>query len=177
MSASIAHAAPPELPDAAIDNALPNIPEQARLNAPPFKTITIETDTLTAYARPHYVVIDDPINHETSAGTPMDGVAKLVLTRSDFTVGCTGTLLSSTLGSYVLTAAHCVSDDFGSNIFVAGSATFTGISGTESITITSVDIHPNWDGDIIRGNDVAVLTLTHRPAAEINSYDIDRSSK
>ena len=146
MSASIAHAAPPELPDA-------------------------------AYARLHYVSIDDPMNHATSVETLMDGVAMLTLTRSDFTVGCTGTLLSSTTGDYVLTAAHCVSDEFGSNIFVTGTAAFAGVNGSESITITGVNIHPDWDGSIIRGNDVAVLTLTHRPNAEINSYEIDRTNK
>jgi len=53
MSASIAHAAPPELPEEAIANATPHLPQQAQLNAPPFKTVTIESDTLTAYARPH----------------------------------------------------------------------------------------------------------------------------
>ena len=165
-----------ELPDAAIDNALPHIPEHALLNAPPFKTITIETDSMIARFRPHYVSLDDPANHETPVGTPMDGVAKLILTRTDFTVGCTGTLLTTSTGAYVLTAAHCVSDDFGGNIFVSGTATFTGATTSESIPISSADIHPDWDGSIVRGNDLAVLTLSHRPDPEINSYDIDRNA-
>lgn len=168
LSLNIAFAASPELT---------YLPQQAQLNASPFKVVTIESDALTVYARSHYVSIDDPMNHETSVGTPMDGVAMLTLTRSDFTVDCTGTLLSTTTGDYVLTAANCVSDEFGNNNFVTGVATFTGVNGSETITITGVNIHPDWDGSIIRGNDVAILTLTHRPGAEINNYDIDRTNK
>ena len=169
--------ASPELPDAAKSNASPRIPDHALLKASPFKTVTIQSDILTAYFRPHYVSIDAPENHETPVGTPMDGVAMLIITRSDFTVGCSGTLLSTNTGSYVLTAAHCVSDESGNNIFVSGSATFTGNGGTESIQITGADIHPEWDGDIIRGNDVAVLTLVNPPSTTTSSYDIDRNTK
>ena len=71
----------------------------------------------------------------TSTDAPKDGVAKLVLTRSDFTVGCTGRLLSSATGDYVLTAANCLTDEFGSNVFVTGSATFAGVYEKESIPI------------------------------------------
>lgn len=175
LSISIAHAMSPELSDAKISNAQPNLTEKARFNVPSVRAIMIESNKLTAYARSHYVSIDG--SYETLVDTPMENVATLTLTRSDFTVDCSGTLLSNTVGDYVLTAAHCVSDEFGNNIFVTGAATFERINGTESIAITSVDIHPDWDGSIIRGNDVAVLTLTHRPGAEINSYDIERINK
>jgi len=177
FSAGIAQATVPELPDEAIDNALPNIPEQGLVHAMPFNTRVIESENLIAYVRPLYATIDDPAKHEVTPGTPLDGVTKLILTRTDFTGLCTGTLLATTAGNYVLTAAHCVTDVNGNNVFVSGTATFTGATTNESISIAGVDIHPNWDGDYIRGNDLAILTLSHSPASEINRYDIDRSSR
>jgi len=124
-----------------------------------------------------YATIDDPVNHEVTPGTPLDGITKLILNLSDFTGLCTGTLLATTTGNYVLTAAHCVTDDEGNNIFASGTATFTGATTVESIDITGVDIHPDWDGDFIRGNDLAILTLSRSPDSEINRYDIDRNSR
>lgn len=128
-------------------------------------------------ASPEQVRLSVSENLGIATDAPMDGVAKLVLARSDFTVGCTGRLLSSATGDYVLTAANCLTDEFGNNVFVTGNATFAGIYGEESIPITRVDIHPDWDGRIIRGNDVAILTLTYSPAVEINRYDIDKSRR
>jgi len=143
----------------------------------PFNTRVIQSDTMTAYVKPLYVTIDDPANHEVFSGTLLDGVAKLILKRTDFTGLCSGTLLATTTGDYVLTAAHCVTDEFGNNVFVSGVAILEGNTTTESIDIIGVNIHPDWDGDIIRGNDLAVLTLSYSPAAEINRYDIDRTSR
>ena len=128
-------------------------------------------------APPEQVRLSASENLGIATDTPMGGVAKLVLTRSDFTVGCTGRLLSSAMGDYVLTTANCLTDEFGNNVFVTGSATFAGVYEEESIPITSVDIHPDWDGSIIRGNDIAILTLTHSPAVEINRYNIDKSRR
>lgn len=138
-----------------------------------FAGLFLSTSIIHA-APPEPVRLSVSENFGISTDAPMDGVAKLVLTRSDFTVGCTGRLLSSAMGDYVLTAANCLTDELGNNVFVTGSATFAGVYGEESIPITSVDIHPDWDGRIIRGNDVAILTLTHSPAVEINRYDIDK---
>jgi len=45
FSAGIAQATVPGLPDEAIDNALPNIPEQGLVHAMPFNTRIIESET------------------------------------------------------------------------------------------------------------------------------------
>jgi hypothetical protein len=62
-----------------------------------------------------------------------------------------------------------VADDYGNFILNSGSATFEGNS--ESITITldagnSVS-HPNYDGDFIKGNDIAILKLVASAPAQI----------
>ena len=47
LSIGITYAVAAELPDEAITNALPNIPEQALPHAMPFNTRIIQSDTLT----------------------------------------------------------------------------------------------------------------------------------
>jgi len=53
----------------------------------------------------------------------------------------------------VLTAAHCVTDrgrlDTNSAI-----VTFQGQSDTETLSVTDFNVHPDWDGDFIRGNEI-----------------------
>ncbi|MGY6276187.1 trypsin-like serine protease [Methylomonas sp. MgM2] len=148
----------------------PKLPHQARIHVAPFRVIKIEHQGLTALAQARYTTVDNPANHETTA---FPGVAQLILDRSDFTVGCTGTLLSTRI--HILTAAHCVTDESGSDVFNSGTATFSINGADEVIDVIGVNIHPDWDGDFLRGNDIAVLTLSAE--AGVTGYDIDRNPK
>ncbi len=152
--------------------ALPqNLPDVSQA---PFKVRAIEGNGFIAFVKPLYTVADDPSLHLTGAGGVHDGVAKLILVRDDFTVGCSGALL--TTGIHVLTAAHCVTNDSGDLILISGSATFEGDSGTTTIDIDELQtvVHDNWDGKLVRGNDVAILKLVSEAPGEITRYDIDR---
>ncbi|MCH9040856.1 MAG: trypsin-like serine protease, partial [Thaumarchaeota archaeon] len=133
-----------------------NLPDQSQA---PSHVIVIEGENLIAYARALYTSLDDPSNHEVPTSDPHDGVAKLILTRTDGTFGCSGTLADDR--QHIITAAHCVADNNGNYILRSGSATFEGNS--ESITISLDPLnslsHPSYDGDFIKGNDIAILKL------------------
>ena len=156
-------------------SALPDhVPDIAKVKANPFAQTIIQTENLSAVFQPFYTTYGDPANYLTGPGGSLDGAGLLILDRSDFTVGCTGGLLWT--GEHVLTAAHCVTDARGNNILLSGTVTFEGDSGTEIITIdaTKTKVHNKWNGDIFRGNDVAVLTLVSAPTDDITRYQIDR---
>lgn len=156
-------------------SALPeHVPDIAKVKAKPFAQTIIETENLRAVVQPLYTTYGDPANYLTSSGGSLDGAGLLILTRSDFTVGCTGGLLWT--GEHVLTAAHCVTDDFGNNILQSGTVTFEGDNGDETIAIdaSATKVHNKWNGDILKGNDVAVLKLVSAATDDITRYNIDR---
>ncbi len=165
-----------------------NLPDQSKA---PDHVRVIEGENLIAYARPLYTSVDNPVDHEVPTSDSHDGVAKLILDRTDFTVGCSGTLASD--GLHIITAAHCVTDDNGIYILESGigsSATFEGTfeGNFQSIKITidpnpsKSKAHPDYDGDFIKGNDIAVLELLepapiqipripHANAASVSAVD------
>jgi len=149
------------------DAILPeNLPDQSQA---PYNVRVIEGENIIAYARPLYTSLDDPSNHEVDISGPHDGVAKLIVTRTDGTFGCSGTLANDKV--HVFTAAHCVTDNNGNYILISGSATFEG--DLESITIpidanpSKSKVHPDWDGDFIKGNDIAILKLVSTAPSQI----------
>ena len=149
--------------------------DNAALKAPPFQPRIIEYGGLIAIAVPMYTTVDDPAKHVVLPGGDLDGVGKIILTRSDGTFLCSGALLST--GLHVLTAAHCVTNSFGNFVLTSATVTFEGDSGTETVTVDVANsaAHPRYNGDFLRGFDVAVLTLTTAPSSDINRYDIDRN--
>ena len=152
-----------------------DLPDQAKATVAPFKVQIIEHEGLTAVMKPYYTSLDSPVNHETNVGAGFDGTGKLVIQRPDFgAVGCSGTLLST--GIHVLTAAHCLSDSNGNSIWTTGQVTFTGSSGDVTKDFDSATIHPDYDGNLARGNDIAVIELKSI-ATGITTYDIDRNEK
>ena len=107
--------------------------DKASLKAPPFQPRIIEHGDLTAIAVPMYTTVDNPAKHVVGSGGSQDGVGKIILYRSDGTFLCSGALLST--GLHVLTAAHCVTNDFGNFILNSATVTFEGDSGTETIDV------------------------------------------
>ncbi len=141
-----------------------NLPDVSQA---PSHVRVIEGENLIAYARPLYTSPDDPSNHEVPTSDPHDGVAKLILTRTDGTFGCSGTLANDR--QHVITAAHCVADDFGNFILTSGSAKFEGNSESVTISLDPANSlsHPNYDGDYIKGNDIAILKLVTTAPVQI----------
>ncbi len=132
-----------------------------------------EFGNLRAELRPLYTTVDDPSFHIVGSGGPLAGVGDVIIVRSDGTFRCTGALLPT--GQHVLTAGHCITNDLGSMIATSGTVTFNAITGPTPISITTFTKHPAWDGNLARGNDVAVLTLATIAPSNVPRYDIDRT--
>jgi hypothetical protein len=140
-----------------------------------------ERDGVRAMVRPHIVgsgnidaVPPDP-NYRTPPGSGYDGVGALLLETSLGDFLCSGSLLSS--GQHVLTAAHCVTDPFGNNSLYGGSAFFfPNPTGTEIIPLSGVSIHPGWTGDLVAGNDIAIIELASAATAGAQRYEIYTST-
>jgi len=80
-------------------------------------------------------------------------------------------------GEHVLTAAHCVTDENGIINLLAGTVTFFGNSVTEVISLDAAQtvVPMKWDGDYLRGNDIAIIKLVREASSDITRYDIDRN--
>ncbi len=103
---------------------------------------------------------DDP-DYVVSAGS-FDGVVQI----GDGNFTGSGVLLSS--GRHILTAAHVVADMTASDIAVAFDLT----SGRQTLSVSEVHVHPNWNSDW--GYDIAIIELTEDAPA--TGYEIYRGS-
>ena len=88
----------------------------------------------------------------------------------------TGTLLWD--GRHVLTAAHVVEKVVAGCFAGAGTAeiTFPSPRGDVKYTVTSdkVTMHPNYNGDVFHGSDLAIVELPELAPGESNRYGIFR---
>jgi secreted trypsin-like serine protease len=115
--------------------------------------------------------ISDLTRYGTPRGAGYDGVGGLLLNTSGGSFLCSGSLLAG--GRDVLTAAHCLTNTSGQVTFTGGTATFfPNPEGQETIAISSVSVHPDWTGDLLNGNDLAVIHLTSAPSAGVTQYDV-----
>jgi hypothetical protein len=124
---------------------------------------------LTANAKPHYVTSDGSGTHVPSTGSAFGvqhgGVADLIIAREDKTVRCSGALLRD--GRSILTAAHCVAPDGPDSNTQSISTNLPGAASTNDVSV-----HPQWDGTITHGYDVAVVSLPSPVDPSVPRYDI-----
>lgn len=121
------------------------------------------------------VSADDPNNHVVGAGGNLDGVGDVILSlNSGGAIRCTGSLLPT--GRHLLTAGHCVTDDNGVLDVSNATVSFSGDNGTYVASAQSFTEHPDWDGDLFRGNDLAIVELTAEVPEEISRYDLYTAS-
>jgi Trypsin/PEP-CTERM motif len=85
--------------------------------------------------------------------------------------GCSGSLVGG--GAFVLTAAHCFTDDDGNKIATSIDILF-GNSNLD-VTATNYVLNPDWNGTISGGGDLALVKLD-TPILSIPSYQLDTAT-
>jgi secreted trypsin-like serine protease len=112
------------------------------------------------------------------------GVVALIMDTPGGSFICSGTLLADRQS--ILTAAHCVSDGFGTanpltttvhfqpaGGLAAGTRIHTPLGpGVETRTVTSYFVNPGYTGQVIDQNDIAVLRLNSAAPAHASAYGI-----
>jgi secreted trypsin-like serine protease len=59
---------------------------------------------------------------------------------------------------------------------VSGEIIFEGDNGRQTIDVDDFIVHPDWNGDVLRGDDIALLKLAEEPDPDITSYDISTAA-
>ncbi len=102
----------------------------------------------------------------------LDGEAELVVSLGNGTaVGCSGSLVGG--GSYILTAAHCVTGDTDTTSATSISINFANVGLNTSST--SYIVNPTWNGTLTHGGDLALIKLS-APVTSIPSYTLGLAS-
>jgi subtilisin-like proprotein convertase family protein/secreted trypsin-like serine protease len=122
------------------------------------------------------VTADAPNNHIVSTSTGYDGVVQVYDPLLGPIQGAFGTGSLLYTGRHVLTAAHVVDDGTGAPVASIQVGFDLAGAGRVSLTATEIIIHPNWNGDIFAGNDIAIIVLPETAPLEANRYDIYRGA-
>lgn len=125
--------------------------------------------TFSDWVARNYVVVagnPDDAAYQTMKGTGYDGVAALLVSRTDGNFLCTGALLAGT--SNVLTAAHCLADVTGQNITQSVMAMFFTPGQPEwereMIMSSATYVNPLYTGEVVDAHDIGVVTLSALPS-------------
>ncbi|MBD2102347.1 trypsin-like serine protease [Leptolyngbya sp. FACHB-261] len=127
--------------------------------------------------QPRYVTAGQPANYIVNSGTGFDGVVELFIGSSQGDFNCSGSLLTS--GLHILTAAHCLTDNFGTLIVNDASVFFDLPTGPAAIEATNFFVHPDWDGfaDVETfGGDIAIVQLASAAPSNAERYNIYRQT-
>ncbi|WP_448564853.1 CARDB domain-containing protein, partial [Trichothermofontia sp.] len=130
---------------------------------------------LISELQPRYVTFGAPANYvvdpgEVVDGIGLDGVGRIIIQAGTTSFLCSGSLLAT--GRHVLTAAHCLTDEDGNLIADSAAITFNLPSGNVTINASAIFIHPDWNGNFLQGNDIAILELASEAPAGVQRYDI-----
>lgn len=113
---------------------------------------------------------DSPL-YWTPKGIGYEGVAALFVERSDGNFLCTGSLLQG--GNNILTAAHCLANEFGVNVTNKVTAVFfpagQPVAATELIVSAGTYVNPAYTGEVIDAHDIAIVTLDALPSQSIRN--------
>lgn len=121
------------------------------------------------------VTVENPENYRVAPGD-FSGVVSLNNSQNPEEVPayCTGSLLKG--GLYLLTAAHCIKREDGGSLYIDRinntTANFNLSTGFVSRPVVDFFIHPEYDGNLLNGNDVSVLQLGEPAPIEAQQYDI-----
>ncbi len=128
--------------------------------------------TTNAQNSAHVTTPGNLVNLPGVAPLNVDGVGDMLITKGNLLFRCSGTLLPG--GTAFLTAAHCLTDESG--VIDADSVSITFHLPGPNVTVSSAafTIHPDWNGSVLNGADVAVVTFNTAVSAAVPRYDIYR---
>jgi hypothetical protein len=123
-----------------------------------------------------------------ATGPKYKGVVGLLMETSAGNFVCSGALLNDRVS--ILTAAHCVSDGFGTANPIRTTAWFYGGTDPDVVyqgnpfndpQVTSREvsryiINPDYTGEVIDQNDIAIIRLSNAAPGWATSYDVDFST-
>ena len=109
-------------------------------------------------------------------GTGYDGVADIIVDTPGGFIRGSGVLIQGGGARYVLTAAHVVDQ----MVSMGASSVFfdmrASAGGRTQVGIAAVYIQPQWDGNFMYGNDLAIIELAAPAPAGAEEYPIYRGS-
>lgn len=125
--------------------------------------------------QPLIVASDSPANWLGSGVSALDGVAQLTVAQPGGLFVCSGSLLAG--GQYIVTAAHCLTDD-NTGAINAASVTAQFKSGSVTTVSASYSIAPGWAGfgnSAGNGSDIALIKLA-APVTTVAGYALSNSN-